>query len=124
MVAALRAMRPEANVALIVGGMDRHLDYDQVDEYLCSGARRVTLIQAPTNGVSIGRRFASAHPGRTHVVADLEEAVRTAAALPDVDVVLLSPGAASYDLYANYEAKGAAYCGFIDACQVGRWPRG
>ena len=95
--------------------MDRHLDYDQVDEYLCSGARRVTLIQAPTNGISIGRRFANAHPGLTHVVADLDEAVRTAAALPDVDVVLLSPGAASYDLYVNYEAKGAAYRGFIDA---------
>lgn len=114
-VAALRAMRPEANVALIVGGMDRQLDYDQVDDYLCSGARRVTLIQAPTNGVAIGRGFAREHPGQTRVVADLEEAVRTAAAVPEVDVVLLSPGAASYDLYANYEAKAAAYCGFIDA---------
>jgi len=30
-------------------------------------------------------------------------------------VVLLSPGAASYDLYRNYEAKAAAYCGFVDA---------
>jgi UDP-N-acetylmuramoylalanine--D-glutamate ligase len=114
-VAALRAMRAESNIALIVGGMDRHLDYDQVDEYLCSGARRVTLIQAPSNGISIGRRFARAHPGLTRVVAGLEEAVRTAATVPDVDVVLLSPGAASYDLYVNYEAKGAAYRGFIDA---------
>lgn len=113
-VAALRAMRADAHVALIVGGMDRQLDYRQLDEYLCSGARRVTLIQAPTNGVAIGREFARARPELTRVVADLEQAVRTAAALPDVDVVLLSPGAASYDLYANYEAKAAAFCGFID----------
>lgn len=113
-VAALRAMRPDVNVALIVGGMDRQLDYDQLDEYLCSGVRRVTLIQSPTNGVTIGREFALAHPGQIRVVADLEGAVRTAAGLPGVDVVLLSPGAASYDLYANYEAKAAAYCGFID----------
>ena len=113
-VAALKSMRPDDDIALIVGGMDRHLNYDQVDEYLCSGARRVTLIQAPSNGTVIGREFAQRHPSDTHVVGGLDEAVRVAAALPDVDVVLLSPGAASYDLFVNYEAKGAAFCGFID----------
>jgi UDP-N-acetylmuramoylalanine--D-glutamate ligase len=113
-VAALEAMRPEDNVALIVGGMDRQLNYEQVDAYLRSGARRVSLIQAPSNGAVIGRGFAREHPSETYVVGGLEEAVRVAAALPDVDVVLLSPGAASYDLFVNYEAKAAAFCGFID----------
>lgn len=113
-VAALSAMEPDDEIALIVGGMDRSLDYRQVDEYLCSGARRVTLIQAPTNGALIGVEFAGTHPDRTHRVADLDEAVRVAAELPGVDVVLLSPGAASYDLYRNYEAKGAAFCAVID----------
>jgi UDP-N-acetylmuramoylalanine--D-glutamate ligase len=113
-VAALRAMRPDDNVALIVGGMDRQLNYDQVDAYLCSGARRMSLIQAPSNGVLIGRDYAREHPSDTYVVGGLDEAVRVAAALPDVDVVLLSPGAASYDLFVNYEAKAAAFCGFID----------
>jgi UDP-N-acetylmuramoylalanine--D-glutamate ligase len=114
-VAALRAMAPDEHVALVVGGMDRQLNYDGLDDYLRSGQRRVSLIQSPTNGGVIGAGFATLHPERTHPVGSLEEAVRTAAALPDVDVVLLSPGAASYDLFANYEAKGAAYCGFIDA---------
>lgn len=114
-VAALTAMRPEHHVAVIVGGMDRHLDYRQVDDYLCSGARTVTVIQTPTNGASIGCEYARRYPDRVHRVDDLGEAVRTAAALPDVDVVLLSPGAASYDLYANYEAKGAAFRQFVDA---------
>ena len=113
--AALRAMPEDAHVALIVGGMDRQLNYDHLDAYLCSGARRVSLIQSPTNGAAIGRDFARRHPSRTHLVDSLEQAVRTAAALPDVDVVLLSPGAASYDLFTNYLAKAAAYCGFIDA---------
>ena len=75
----------------------------------------MSLIQSPTNGVEIGREFAREHPSRTHVVRSLEEAVRTAASLSDVDVVLLSPGAASYDLFTNYEAKGLAFCDFIDA---------
>ncbi|HYO01595.1 MAG TPA: UDP-N-acetylmuramoyl-L-alanine--D-glutamate ligase [Mycobacterium sp.] len=113
--AALRAMPPDEHIALIVGGMDRQLNYDQLDDYLRGGERRVSLIQSPTNGVAIGRGFAREHPSRTHLVHSLEEAVHTAASLSDVDVVLLSPGAASYDLYTNYEAKASAYCGFIDA---------
>jgi UDP-N-acetylmuramoylalanine--D-glutamate ligase len=113
--AALRAMAPDDHVALIVGGMDRQLNYDQLDAYLRSGARQVSLIQAPTNGAAIGRGFAQESPSRTHLVDSLEAAVRTAWSLSDVDVVLLSPGAASYDLFANYEAKAAAYCRFIDA---------
>lgn len=113
-VAALRALPAGEHVALIVGGMDRQLDYRPLDDYLCSGQRRVTLIQGPSNGALIGARFARSHPDRTHPVQSLEQAVRLAAGLPDVDVVLLSPGAASYDIYRNYEAKAAAFCGYID----------
>lgn len=114
-VAALRSMRPDDRVAVIVGGMDRQLDYEQIDDYLLSGARDVHLIQGPTNGTSIGRRFAAAHPEAVHPVDSLEAAVRAAAAVPGVTAVLLSPGAASYDLFANYVAKAAAFCEFIDA---------
>jgi UDP-N-acetylmuramoyl-L-alanine---L-glutamate ligase len=113
-VAALTAMGPDEHVALIVGSMDRQLNYDQVDAYLCSGARRVSLLQGPTNGEHIGRGYAATHPERVHRVDSLEAAVQTAASLPDVDVVLLSPGAASYDLFANYVAKAAAFCELID----------
>jgi len=113
-VAALEAMRPDEHVALIVGGMDRQLNYAQLDAYLCGEARRVSLIQAPTNGADIGREFAVQHPAQVHPVHSLEQAVHTAASLPDVDVVLLSPGAASYDLFANYEAKAAHFCALID----------
>lgn len=113
-VAALSSMSADEEIALIVGGMDRSLDYRQVDEFLCAGTRRVTLIQGPTNGASIGVEFARTHPDRTRRVRDLDEAVRVAAGLPGVEVVLLSPGAASYDLYRNYEAKGAAFCAVID----------
>ncbi|MHA3022162.1 UDP-N-acetylmuramoyl-L-alanine--D-glutamate ligase [Mycobacterium sp. BMJ-28] len=113
-VAALRAMPAGDTVALIVGGMDRRLDYRQLDDFLCSGLRRVTLIQAPSNGALIGTRFAEAHPDRTHTADSLEHAVTLAADLPGIDVVLLSPGAASYDIYRNYEAKAAAFCGYID----------
>jgi UDP-N-acetylmuramoylalanine--D-glutamate ligase len=113
-VAALSAMPSDEEIALIVGGMDRALDYRQLDAYLCSRQRRVTLIQGPTNGTHIGTGFAAAHPDRTHPVDSLQDAVRVAATVPGVDVVLLSPGAASYDIFRNYEEKAAVYCGYID----------
>jgi UDP-N-acetylmuramoylalanine--D-glutamate ligase len=113
-VAALKAMRACEHVVLIVGGLDRQLSYDQVDAYLLSGLRRVSLIQGPTNGSAIGRGFVERYPASCHRVDTLQQAVQLAASLPDVDVVLLSPGAASYDLYANYEAKAAAFRRFID----------
>ena len=67
--AALRAMDPDEHVALIVGGMDRQLNYGHLDDYLRSGERRVSLIQSPTNGAAIGTRLRAgasvAHlPGR------------------------------------------------------------
>ena len=82
----LRQLQPE--VALIVGGMDRQLDYEQLDDYLLSGARDVHLIQGPTNGATIGRRFAAAHPEAVHPVDSLQAAVRAAAAVPGVTAVL------------------------------------
>lgn len=114
-MAALAAMRADDEIALIVGGMDRALDYRGLDDYLCGGQRRVTLIQGPTNGTQIGVGFARKHPDRVRPVTSLQEAVQVAAAIPAVDVVLLSPGAASYDIFRNYEEKAAMYCAYIDS---------
>lgn len=113
-VAALQAMHPNAHIALIVGGLDRQLNYEQIDLFLLSGQRRVSLIQCPTNGLAIGRDYRQAQPENTYQVDGLREAVRTAGSIPGVDVVLLSPGAASYDLYTNFEAKSHAFCDYID----------
>ncbi|MGB6040337.1 MAG: UDP-N-acetylmuramoyl-L-alanine--D-glutamate ligase, partial [Gordonia sp. (in: high G+C Gram-positive bacteria)] len=113
-VAALSAMPDDAEVALIVGGLDRGISYELLDEYLLSEARKVELIQIPSNGAKIGEKFAAQFPSRVHPVSDLEAAVQFAAQA-DVDVVLLSPGAPSYDAYANYEQKSAEYVAAIDS---------
>jgi len=94
-VAALKSMRPTTTSRLIVGGMDRQLNTTsrRVPVQRC---RSVVAHPGASNGATIGRGYAESirRPRRSW---RLDEAVRVAAAFPDVDVVLLSPGAASYD---------------------------
>ena len=50
----------------------------------------------------------------------MDEAVATAAALAQAgDVVLLSPAAASFDMFVDYAARGDAFRAAVDA-----WERG
>ena len=107
-------MDPDDHVALIVGGMDRQLNYEQLDDYLCSGARRVSLIQAPTNGVGDRARVRQRHPSRTHAGAQPRGGGAHGRGAARRRRRAAVAGAASYDLFTNYEAKAAAYCGFID----------
>lgn len=112
-VVALTAMPADRPVAVIVGGMDRGISYRDLDDFLLAGSRSVDLIQIPSNGAKIGQGYAAARPARVHRAADLEDAVRLASGL-DVDAVLLSPGAPSYDEYVNFEAKATAFVNAVD----------
>ena len=112
-VVALTAMPAQQRVAVIVGGLDRGISYRELDDFLLSGVRSVDLIQIPSNGAEIGRGYAAAQPDRVHAAGDLTAAVQVADAL-DVDAVLLSPGAPSYDAYVNFEAKAAAFIAAVD----------
>ena len=107
-VVALAAMPADTSVAVIVGGLDRGISYAELDDFLLTDARTVHLVQIPSNGPRIGERFAAVNPSRVHIAEDLTAAVRHASEL-DVDVVLLSPGAPSYDFYRNFEEKSAAF---------------
>jgi UDP-N-acetylmuramoylalanine--D-glutamate ligase len=68
--------------------------------------RHVVLIGA--EGPAIGRALAGAVPLST--AADMDRAVALAADLAEPDAtVLLSPACASFDMFANYRARGAAF---------------
>lgn len=98
-------------VVLILGGSERDLDFATLIDYLAAR-------QAPTRVLAIGptgHRVADTADGRiTGLVkadgfADAMARVHaTAAELPDA-VVLLSPGAPSFDEFADYRARSAAF---------------
>jgi len=109
--AVLSAVEALGNVgSLIIGGLDRGLDYtDFADELIKSGIDNI--ICRPDTGYSIGKLMESkGATSRIIYAKDMEDAVRHAKDFtPKGKAALLSPAAASYNLYKGFEEKGRHY---------------
>ncbi|HVA70294.1 MAG TPA: UDP-N-acetylmuramoyl-L-alanine--D-glutamate ligase [Acidimicrobiales bacterium] len=104
-VAALEVFGDEP-VALIAGGYDRGVDYEELASVLAARTQPTTVI---TMGVA-GRRLATAlrqhRADLSRHAASMLEAVQLARASLDAGgVVLLSPAAPSFDAYRNWEER-------------------
>ncbi|MEA2374923.1 MAG: UDP-N-acetylmuramoyl-L-alanine---L-glutamate ligase [Thermoleophilaceae bacterium] len=118
-MAALDALSGD-RIALIAGGYERGQDYTALGQRIAD-ARNVDLVVGlPDTGkriVAEVEKAAAAHVGptghgapATRLAADIDEAVRVAAAGVPVDgVVLLSPAAPSYVQFKDFEERGAAF---------------
>ena len=116
-VAALRAFDPP--IVLIAGGRDKGIDLGDLGPVVAERVAAAILIGE--SGPDLERRFRAAGLARTERAATLEGAVRRAAAIaaelregpaplgPRLPTVLLSPAAASFDMFADYEARGRAF---------------
>lgn len=113
-----KATTPEAAIAgleafdepviLIAGGYDKHVPLDEFGRVVARRAKAAVLLGATAGQIS--EAIAAAGGASTRLVASLAEAVATARRLAAPgDVVLLSPGCASYDMFANYEQRGALF---------------
>ena len=101
-----------ADVVLILGGMDRGLDWT----CFAKGIREETpysIITVPDNGPNISAclKEAGVKPeGGLHALPGLREAVLLAQTLvPDNGCVLLSPGAPSFPHFVNFEDRGRMF---------------
>ena len=105
MDAAVRALRsfPPGRVHLILGGKDKGADWCSLAEVVRRHARQVLLVGEAAPVVRKGLQ------GTVPIVdcGTVRSAVRVGfeAAAPG-DVVLLSPGCASFDQYRNFEERG------------------
>ena len=94
-------------VVLILGGVDKGNDYSLLEELVKEKVKAI---------VCLGRDNAKIHAAFSGMVPQLadtasaEEAVQAAFRLAEKgDVVLLSPACASFDLFKNYEDRGAQF---------------
>lgn len=105
-VAALEVFANEP-VALIAGGFDRGVDYAPLAEAVAARTESTVLITMGDAGRRIGDAVTRRAPGVTQItVSSMRDAVLEARhALGGGGVILLSPGAPSFDQYKNWEAR-------------------
>ncbi len=103
-MATIEAIKALGNVdTVIIGGMDRGLDYRDFVQFLNQSSVR-NIICMPKTGHDIARELV---PEKVHLVETLDEAVRVASEVTaSGHSVLLSPAAASYGFFKNFEEKG------------------
>lgn len=93
-------------IVLIAGGKDKQLDYSPLAGLLPSRVRALVLIGeiAP----QLQAAFAPLLPCET--ATDMADAVQRAARLSQQgDLVILSPGTSSFDMYSGYAQRGEAF---------------
>jgi len=97
-------------VTVIVGGHDRGLDWSEFVEVVSDQAELAIVAQG-ANGPRIAAALGEAQAvGEVTLVATLAEAVERARALtPAGGVVLLSPGAPSFDQFHDYAERGRRF---------------
>jgi UDP-N-acetylmuramoylalanine--D-glutamate ligase len=111
----------ERGVVLIAGGQGKGLALDAVGDAIAARARAVVLIG------EIAGELAAAIADRVpvHRASDMPDAVAIAAAAARPgDVVLLAPAAASFDMYADYAARGDAFRAAARRVGPGLGPQG
>jgi UDP-N-acetylmuramoylalanine--D-glutamate ligase len=113
-IAALRAFEPP--IVLIAGGRDKGVDLSALGPVVAERATAAVLIGE--SGADLEDRFRAAGLARTERVATLEDAVRLAdsiarerlaAGAAGPATVLLSPAAASFDMFTDYAVRGQAF---------------
>ncbi len=107
-IAALRSFRPP--IVLISGGRSKNVAIDALAAEVATSAAAVVLVGETADEFQAA--FAAAGAARLERAADLSTAVRRADAIARElggGVVLLSPAAASFDMFVDYAARGDAF---------------
>ncbi|HMM58299.1 MAG TPA: UDP-N-acetylmuramoyl-L-alanine--D-glutamate ligase [Rudaea sp.] len=107
-VEALRSLDGRA-VSVIVGGFDRGVDWSGFVEYVAAHPPH-TIIATGANGARIAESLGGVRGFELTQAATMAEAVsRARAQAPAGSVILLSPGAPSFDQFRDYAERGREF---------------
>lgn len=111
----IQALKSVPNTgSVLIGGMDRGIEYDDLISYLSKDLiPHIILMEATGRRIyeEIRERYPDFRaPERLVLVKDLKEAVAAARALtPPGSACILSPAAASYGIFRNFEERGDVF---------------
>ncbi len=111
-IAAVRAF-PDTDT-IIVGGMDRGIDYSELTEFLNS-SDICTVILLPDSGYKLEPMLDRSRRD-IYLASDMEDAVAYAKKVTK-KLCLLSPAAASYGFYKNFEERGDHFRALVNSVQ-------
>lgn len=104
-IAAIESF-PGRELVLIIGGLERGIDYSTLSAALEFRTPAIHLVCLPDNGPTIAAPHASVRPDLVHSAANMQDAVAIARRVSAADsVIILSPGAPSQNAYRSYEEK-------------------
>lgn len=104
--AVVKSLESFQNVILIMGGRDKDGDFTLLKDLVKQKVKSLILLGEAK------KKIADAMSGITETlfVKDIREAVKLSKAKATAgDVVLLSPGCASFDMFANFEDRGERF---------------
>jgi UDP-N-acetylmuramoylalanine--D-glutamate ligase len=130
-VAALRAF--DGPIVLIAGGRDKGIDLSSLAPVVAE--RAVAAVMIGESGPALGASFRAAGLSRVEPADDLADAVRRADAIARETLatsgpgagpatVLLSPAAASFDMFTDYASRGRAFKAAVAVLAAARRSRG
>jgi UDP-N-acetylmuramoylalanine--D-glutamate ligase len=114
-IAALEAF--DSPIVLIAGGKDKGLEYTGFADAIAARVRAIVLIGETAD--ELGALVRARVPARR--ASSMDEAVAIVAEIAQPgDVALLSPAAASFDMFVDYAARGDAFRAAVERMGEGR----
>lgn len=117
---ALKTLGQRQNIILIMGGADKGLDFTQVMPLLESACKKIILLPGTGTDSFLSAQLSSSPclKAKTLQSATLAEAVNLAMSHADAgEVVLLSPGFASFGLFLNEYDRGDQFNKLVSVLQ-------
>ena len=115
-IAALRSFTQP--IVLIAGGYDKHTEYDELSSVIAKmpNIKKVCVMGQTRHKIAHALDVAGFDRYEVIDTQTLEPIFERAVAIAEPgDVVLLSPGCASFDMFANFTDRGQQFCKLVEA---------